>query len=510
MLIMVQAAAIFLGLSAFYWVLFKYLSWQRTFIQPVATRVRFWVYLLIPLCTLNWVGARLYHDALAAAAIKPWLTWLPRYSITALLVIIGVESLLVLLFDYWYARRRGVSVPQIIQGFVRVLVYLLVGLLVLLNVFNLKIVAGILIGAAIILLGLGLLMQDALSNLFAGFSLQVTRFYGPGDWLCVGEHEGQVVTTDWRSLTIRTASGDLITFPLSLLARMEVINRSAEHSQHADEVEVVVDYAYPPEGVERALLAALQDIAGISAQPPAETRVLAFQAQGIRYAVKYWLTAFDQRDTVKTAVHRAIWYHFRRAAIRFALPTSEMLGQRPSPAADAASERIALLREIAFLQLLTGDQMQQVAQHLRLQLFGRGEILCRQGEPGQTFYIITRGRVQVTAQDACAREIFTQELGVGNFFGEFSLLTGEPRSATVTALEETELLVMDKEDLRQALAANAQLAEHISGILAQRRHELQESRARLPVLAGCPPTAPQSVASLQHELLRKIVSFFSY
>ncbi len=213
MMIILQAALIFIGLSTLYWLLYKFLPWRDSLVEPIARRVRIWVYLLIPLCTLNWVGAKLAHAPLAALSVKVWLSWLPHTGILALLVIIAVETLLVIIFDYVYGVRRRMEVPPVIQAFVRGLIYLLAGLLVLFSLFNIKIVAGVLTGAAVLLLGLGLLMQEALANLFAGFSLQVTNLYRPGDWLRVGQYQGQVEGSDWRSLTIRTASGDRVTLP---------------------------------------------------------------------------------------------------------------------------------------------------------------------------------------------------------------------------------------------------------------------------------------------------------
>ena len=508
-MLMMQAALIFLGLSTFYWLLYKYLAWRRSFIEPVATRVRLWVYLLIPLCTLNWIGARVYHDWLAQSAVQSWITWLPRYIIIALLIIIVVETLFVLLFDYYYAGRRQLAVPPTIQTLARALLYTLIGLLVLLTFFNIKVIAEMLIGSGVLLLGVAWLMQDALRNLFAGLGLQTTRLFAPGDWLRVGAHEGRVESLDWRAVTLRGALGESITVPMSLLAQVEVTNLTARHAPSAGEVDVVVDFAYPPEQVERVLHAALRDIDGLCAEPAPEVRLAAFQEQGIRYVIRYWFSEGARRAALATAVHRAIWYHFRRAEIRLAYPATNVYLHQPASAVCSPGERVALLRRIAFLQSLPAEQMERLACALRQHLFARGETVCRQGEPGQTFYIITRGRLRVSA---CAggQEIFTQTLAVGHFVGEFSLLTGEPRTATVTVEEEAELLVMDKEDMRQILADNPTLAEHISAILAQRRHELQASHAKLPVAPGAPLPAADSVDSLQQELLRNILSFFSY
>ena len=295
---------------------------------------------------------------------------------------------------------------------------------------------------------------------------------------------------------------------MSLLAKVEVVNLAARGGLHADEVAVVVECGYPPEQVERVLLEALRDLDGISPAPAPETRLLAFDGQGIRYAVRFWITDFGARDAILTAVHRALWYHFRRANICFACPATAVTLRRPAPAA-AAGARVALLRAIPFLQSLSPEQMQQLADRLHPALFASGETICRQGEAGQTFYVIARGHVRVTASDDEGREVFSHTLQAGEFFGEFSLLTGEPRSATVVAEGESELLVMGKDAMRQALDATPRLAEHISAVLAARQHELRESRARVTAAAG-PAAAPQTVESLQRELLRRIVDFFAY
>lgn len=507
-LIYIQAILIFVALNAFYWLLFKWLAWRGSFMQPVATRVRFWMYLLIPLCALNWIGARLYQDSLETISTQPWITWLPRNAIIALLVIIIVETLLVLLFDFFYAYRRGIQVPRIIQSLVSGLVYFLVATMVMLSLFDAKIVAGILVGAVLLLFGIGHLMQEALGNIVAGFTLQVTRLYKPGDWLRIGAHEGQVEATDWRALTLRTGDGARVVVPMTQLSKVEVVNLSVAASERAETIDVLVSYAVPPEQVERALLESLADVPGISADPAPATQVLGFEPAGVRYRLTVWLIDYHQRAAVLSAVHRAVWYHFRRADIAFVPPVTAPAARSDTGVCDTG-DRACLLRQVAFLSALTTTQIEQLAGRLSLQLFARGETICHQGEPGQTFYIIARGAARVTATDEAGQVIFTQVLNAGNFFGEFSLLTGEPRTATVAVEEETELLVVDKEDMRATLAANPQLAEHISGVLAERRHELQQHRERMPVAAG-PAPAPETVDSLKRELLRKILDFFSY
>ena len=70
---------------------------------------------------------------------------------------------------------------------------------------------------------------------------------------------------------------------------------------------------------------------------------------------------------------------------------------------DAAAEHLQLLHEIEFLKVLTIEQRQELSRRLATQIFARGETICRQGEPGNTFYIIKSGQVEVTSQNGASR-----------------------------------------------------------------------------------------------------------
>lgn len=72
--------------------------------------------------------------------------------------------------------------------------------------------------------------------------------------------------------------------------------------------------------------------------------------------------------------------------------------------------------------------------------FPAGAVICREGDPGGEFFVITRGSVQVSGDDLLGRRFDLATLKPGEFFGELSALTGQRRQASVTALEEVEVL----------------------------------------------------------------------
>src|SRR6185436_12286992 len=111
-------------------------------------------------------------------------------------------------------------------------------------------------------------------------------------------------------------------------------------------------------------------------------------------------------------------------------------------------------------ELDPGDR-ELLAQSMRLVRFGAGEPIIRQGEPGDSLFIIIRGDVLVSLSASGIDQSVTT-LRPGDVFGEMSLLTGEPRSATCSARSDVVGYVVDHRALKPLLSQRPQLAEHLS------------------------------------------------
>jgi CRP-like cAMP-binding protein len=110
----------------------------------------------------------------------------------------------------------------------------------------------------------------------------------------------------------------------------------------------------------------------------------------------------------------------------------------------------------------------------------RGEVLFREGEPGDTMYVIGGGRIQVTkaVEDG---EMVVAELGPGDFLGEMAILMNSPRSATALAVEDTSLMIYDSETFGKLIRSNPSIATRIIQLLTKR---LKETTSRLAALQG--------------------------
>lgn len=104
-------------------------------------------------------------------------------------------------------------------------------------------------------------------------------------------------------------------------------------------------------------------------------------------------------------------------------------------------------------------------------LYADGEIIVRQGEPGDSMYIILAGQVEVILQHRTGVRVLAI-LGEGDFFGEMEIFDASARSATIRAIGPTQILTVDKRTLLQRIQEDPSLALHFLQTLS---HRLRES-----------------------------------
>jgi CRP-like cAMP-binding protein len=135
--------------------------------------------------------------------------------------------------------------------------------------------------------------------------------------------------------------------------------------------------------------------------------------------------------------------------------------------------------------------------------YGRGERIVHQGDPGDALYVIREGSAIVTIADGQGGEREVARLGRGEFFGEMALLTGEPRTAHVTALDDLEAIVIHKEALQGILARRPGLAHEMAEIVEARRQGLRA----IAEIKALPPEKREAVRAASGELVARIRRF---
>lgn len=128
----------------------------------------------------------------------------------------------------------------------------------------------------------------------------------------------------------------------------------------------------------------------------------------------------------------------------------------PQPAATAAGKTEPLFTrpvpKSPLFEVLTDEERQVIVREMEIESHDEGSVILTEGEAGTSMYLIVSGEVKVyTRGTGNSGSVYLAKLGEGDFFGEVSVLTGKPRTATITASQRTELLRLDKEKLDATL-----------------------------------------------------------
>jgi small-conductance mechanosensitive channel/CRP-like cAMP-binding protein len=425
----------------------------------------------------------------------------------AALVLVAVHVLLQIADHVVWERilkPRHISVPRLLFDIFNALVLAGVGvtLLKILYSFNLT---GLLVTSTVLSAILGLSLQDVLSSLMAGIALQMDGPIAPKEWVRVGDKEGEVVQMNWRTITLRSRDGHHVVLPNARVAREDIVNYSRPGPSVMLHATVGVAYAHPPGEVKGVLTAALESAGGVSASPPAQVLVSRFGDSAVEYDLRFWTHDLASVAAVRDEALSRAWYALRRAGFAIPFPQREVaLRQVPETRDDERLEKrraesFDALRSVETFRPLTDEQVQGLARHARLERYTAGEALVRQGDEGRSLFVVRTGDVRVERTDAgSVREL--ARLGPGSFFGEMSLLTGEPRSASVVAATEVEVVVVEKGAFSTLLQDDGHLARALSEALEERSRS--QARVEAPVAGAVGPEA------ITDGLLDRIQRFF--
>lgn len=132
----------------------------------------------------------------------------------------------------------------------------------------------------------------------------------------------------------------------------------------------------------------------------------------------------------------------------------------------AARPLAEALAGIPFFSGVDAAILEGVGRGMRTRRFRRGEVIFHQGDPGDALFIVASGAIKITLPSDSGEEAILTTLRAGDVFGELALLDGAPRSATATALEASETLILPREQFRELLATEPAIRDALLASLA--------------------------------------------
>jgi len=414
----------------------------------------------------------------------------------AFLELAALQTLVLLIFGVLMRQTR---LPRFLGDMVVVAGYVAI-LFNLLGRLGVN-VTGLIATSAVATAVVGLSMQELLGNLASGITLALEKEVQVGTWITTDAGTGSVNHVRLRHTSITTIEGDTILIPNSTLTKapVKVLSTCKRHT-----LRFYLNYRRNPSQVIEAVERALREspIAGMSLEPKPRCLILALEKEDVAYQVHVWLTEPGRELAPYSAVLMRIYFALARIGEPMR-PIPQVLEMRRGAKTADPSELIGALQRVPLFRTLNDGEMGRLAPRLKQLSFGPGEVIIRQGDGGESMFLLLTGEANVLLTNAAGLSQQVRTLSAGDFFGEMSLLTGEARSATVVAARQVDCLRLDKSDLNDLLSGRTEIAEDMSLAVAERQVELAGVRERLDK-----ESSERRLESTREHLLEKMRRFF--
>jgi len=386
--------------------------------------------------------------------------------------------------DLFVVRLKKGSFPAAFKNIIIGSVLVVVTLILLKEILNIN-VTSLIATTTVLTATIGLAFQSTLANILAGLTIHLEKPLKQGDWISAGGHEGRVLDITLRSTRIFTVENNEVFIPNGKILSDAVVNYSLPDSRVVRKLVVGVSYHVAPNKVKSTVLEVLATVPGVAGFPVSVVRVISFGDFAVHYEIRYPLADFSTHVDTEADIMKLLWYRFKRSGIEIPMPVRDITVSQVTPESrqaekeHRAEEIMKLVERVEILSPLSKAELKKLVGRLSVVSYAAGEVPVRQGEPGDSFYIIKSGRVNVVVEKSFSESAVVATLGPGNFFGEMSLLTGAARTASIRVMEDAEFIVVDKESFRSTLANNPSIAESMSHILSERQAGLDAERERL-------------------------------
>ena len=404
---------------------------------------------------------------------------------------------------HWFLVRFGFdrgsreAISSVIGYILAIFGFLIVLQKVGIDLSSLTVIAGA-IG-----IGVGFAFKNLASNFISGITILFEHPIKVGDLVEVGDLLGTVEKISIRSTVVRTLLGVFVIVPNERFIENDIINWSYEDSRSGIKIPVNIAYGSDTVLVTEALLAAARKEPQVLPYPAPKVLFTGFGNNALEFTLLVWINNPREQFTIKSALNFLIESELRCRSIQIPFPQRDLhirnpealagLWQKP-PSVEITNGKVPkqngsipekkkpiskspnnwtlrdLLRQVSYFEKCSKVEIRQLIEEGYRQVFPTGETICRENDPGDAFYIILTGSVEVFSEQT-GKYIATRY--AGEFFGEMSLLMGIPRTASIRSLEDTILFVVDRNNLQNLLVKHQGLADRICEELSKREESLR-------------------------------------
>lgn len=399
-------------------------------------------------------------------------------------------------YFWWYLfleRSLKMHVPKLFRDFFAIIFYFVAILFIIDVVFG-KSISALLAASGVMGLIIGMAIQNIINDLFSGITLNLDSNFHFGDSLTLIDpnQKGKLREVTWRSTRIETADNTLLIVPNSLIAT-RVITISARQRVGRNDVLIILNASIPFNRAMNIILTALRSTPGILARPVPYVRISRFNADGVNYKCYFWI------DNLKSTISQV--KHDVMARILAYFPIAG-LSLNPDNIAKDPAESVLGFSKI--FSCLYPEERSELAKNMVAYSFRPSTKLFEEGAEGDSMFLVAEGTLGVYIKSRGKSDLLRlANLNPGDFFGELSLLSGAPRSATIIAKTECLLYEIKKPILLELISKRPEIVEQLSKIIA--KHQIENEK----IVAEDTATKEAKIQNYAQDLYKRIKGFLN-
>lgn len=324
----------------------------------------------------------------------------------------------------------------------------------------------------------GLALRPIILDIFSGVGTHLDAAFQIGDWVEVHEsvdkpgYSGFIEEINWRTMLIRTKAGNYLICPNSRISTSLITNYSRPNRFSRFEISLKLPTEIDTKRALRLLQTAVDATRNHELGPCPEMEIQVYVQElkeaAVYYMVRYWIDR--GQHSYRGSRHRifqSIQHHLEMAGIPLAediflnRTTSDIVHRGEKPALATIFAKLELFRG------MTPEVIERIAEQSVEDRYSSGDTVITQGEEDDDMFVILEGGVDVVV-DVEGSEVVVDEMRAGDYFGEMSLLTDSPRTATIRARSECRLRSVSRAAIKQLIDTDRSILPLLSENLAER------------------------------------------
>ena len=410
---------------------------------------------------------------------------------------------------FWDGFIGGISdrpVPRLPKDITAMVLFGIAGLAIVSTVFH-RDISSMLAASGIVGVIIGLALRTVILDLFMGLAIHVERPFKIGDWVMLHQNRvethivAEIIEVNWRTTRLRTTRNNMVVVPNSKMGETIVTNYMEPKPHFRIDLDFTIDFEVPPERAIRVMTAGIKAVVdgeGILEKPAPEIRMKESTLDGMEYEVRFFiLPVHISPNEARHVVNRSVIEHLIHSGITPAHAKEEIfLQRRERKALDASLDEdlYQLLTRTELFRKLNAGEFAAVFREMRKRPLAEGEVLFRQGDPGESMFICLEGLLTSSVNVRGEGDTRVGTIRAGQHFSEGSIFNGAGRVTTVTAGTGGLVYEIDKAALMPLLDVRQDLRDQLEEDCQAQSKRIKESRvaARKKKAAAAQPPKKKS------------------